>query len=123
MPDMTLGEIVLGLVAALGAGGSGIALARRKPAPGTPEDHEQRLAEIERRNHNLETRMSHTENVVAQALGRMTESNDRLWKAVEKLDETLDGMRASLVRVDVEATVERELRKRDRRDTDPEKPR
>lgn len=118
MPDLSLTETILGVLAALGTGSTAVAVAKR-PAPGTPNDHERRLRklergdeECERRLESLEERMQEVETMLSNALGKFTESNERLWKAIDRLTDSTDDLRSVVARIDVEATVERELRKR-----------
>lgn len=131
MPEVALTEAVLGALALLGVGG-GVGATIRKPRPGTPEDHELRLVKVEaadkdcdERLDKLEARMSTIEASVAGALGRLTESVTQQGKAVEKLAESVDGLRACVNELDVEARVEREVkarleaRRRPKTDTDP----
>ncbi len=126
MPDVSLLETILALSTALGAGGT-VGATIRRPKPGTPEDHEQRLVKLEtgdpdctERLNKLEARVNTMETTVAGAIGQLTESVNRQWKAVEKLTESVDGLKASVIELDVEARVERELRKQ-RAPTKPDK--
>lgn len=118
MPDLSLAETLLAITTALGAGGT-VGATLRKPRPGTPEDHEQRIVKLEATDREcndrigkLETRMTSTETAIAGAIGKLTESVERQWQAVEKLTESVDGLKETVIKLDVEARVERELRKR-----------
>ena len=128
VPDLTLTETVLAAITAAVTGGAGAMLARR-PRPGSPEDHEQRMVELERRDRDcmarlssLEARMSAQETATAAALARLTESNDRIWKAIDHMRDSIDGLRDAVVRVDVETTTDREERRRSRPGTEPREP-
>ncbi len=140
MPDLSLTEVILGAIAALGAGGSATAIVKRKPDPGTPEDHERRLLEMEHKLRDvdgialrvgaidgiagkvttLEGRMTTVETTIAIAIGGLRESHERIWKALDGVNETLDDIRRRVVALDVENSVERELRRRERHDTPQE---
>ena len=121
MPDLSLTELLLGIVAATGVGGTGVAIARkRQPIPGTLDDHDLRIATLERADNVravidritvLERKMAEHESLLAQAIGKLTESSDRVWRAVESAGEKLDELSNAVVRLDVETTLERELRR------------
>jgi uncharacterized coiled-coil protein SlyX len=93
--------------------------------PETPEGHARRLAEAEReiatlkteraedevRMTKLEGRMQTTETTLAGAIGKLTESTDRQWKAIDRLTDTVDNLRGAVVEMDVETKIERALRR------------
>ena len=117
MPDLSLIETILALTTALGAGGTAVGMAKR-PRPGTPEDHEQRIQKNDERITKLEHRMSTTEKDVAGITGALSP----LTVSVNRLVESIDGLEAKITELDVEARVERELKRRRLRsksDTDP----
>ncbi len=126
MPDLSIAEaIVLAITTVAGSAGAGVAVSRRRPTPGTPEDHERRLEVLEiesraavARVEKLENRMTTTERTLGEALARHAESTDRLWRCIEKLDDSVDKLHATVIRLDVETGIEREERRR-RRDTNP----
>jgi len=107
MPDLALSELILGAAAALGMGGTAGATLRKQR---TPEDHEQRIVK-------LEERMATTEKEVAGIGGALAP----LTVSVNRLTESIDGLQAKITELDVEARVERELRRRrPKTDTDPD---
>jgi uncharacterized coiled-coil protein SlyX len=131
MPDLSLSEAILGALAILG-GGTAAGATIRRPRPGTPEDHELRLQKLEasdkdcdERVTRVETRMSNIETSIAGAIGQLNESVKRQWQAVEKLTESVDGLKECVIELDVEARIERgvreERRRRSKSDTDPTK--
>jgi uncharacterized coiled-coil protein SlyX len=83
--------------------------------PETPEGHARRLAEAEREIATLKTelegRMQTTETTLAGAIGKLTESTDRQWKAIDRLTDTVDNLRGAVVEMDVETKIERALRR------------
>ena len=122
MPDLSLTETILGVLAALGVGGTAVGAARgRRPQPGTPEDHEHRLVELERvardagqfggRLTTLEHRMNTHETQTAAELAKLNESGERAWNALEKIAEKIDDMHKAVVRLDVVTEVERDQRR------------
>lgn len=132
-----MSDIDHGIAATIGGAIVGGALAVKRMFtrdPETPEGHAQRLADAERaiaalkadraedaaRLTKLEARMQTTENTLAGAMGRLTESQERTWKALDRLTESVDDLKGIVARVDVEATIERELRKHGRARTNRE---
>lgn len=127
MPDMSVTEAILGALALIGAGGTA-GVSMRRPRPGTPEDHEQRLHKLEggdkdcdERLNKLEARVNTMETTVAGAIGRLTESVNRQWQALERLSESVDDLKSCVVALDVEARVERALRQQRRATTNDDK--
>ena len=126
MPDVSLTEALIAAVLTLGGVGGAVAAARRKPLPGTPEDHEQRIGKLEANDRgcnehlaNLEARMSAIEKEVAGIVGALAP----LTVSMNRLTDSIDGLEAKLTELDIEARVERELKRRHRSksDTDPDK--
>lgn len=133
-----MSDIDHGIAGAVGAALAGGALAikdaivrkKRESDPATPEGHVKRISDLERdvaalkaeraedagRMTKLEARMQSTETMLAGAIGKLTESTDRQWKAIERLTESVDDLKGAVTRVDVEATIERELRKHARKE-------
>lgn len=118
-------ELVTAVIAALFGGGATSLGVSRLTRRGSPEDHEQRIARLETRDaecsdrhEKTEARMLTTENALATALGRLSESTDRQWKALDRLTDSVDELKGVVARLDVEATVEREMRKHARKEND-----
>lgn len=131
--DWTALLTVLGAIA--GGGGTAGVIAARRPRPGTPEDQERRLDELERaheqheehlsaqdeRLDRLEGRMQNTETALAGAIGRLTEAFEGQRRSTDRLADSVDELRGLVAKLDVEATIEREMRKHRRAATKPEK--
>lgn len=109
MPD--LASILGAIGAALLGGGTGAAVARRKPPPGTLDDHEERLDDHEQRMAHMETRLATMEMSVINAIERMRETGERIWKAIEALTGKVDRIQETMIALDVETRVEREIRR------------
>jgi hypothetical protein len=129
-----MSDVDHGIAATVGGAIVGAAMVVRRMFtrdPETPEGFARRLADAEREIASLKTgradddarllkmeaRMQSTETMLAGAFGKLTESTDRQWKAIEKLTESVDDLRGAVTRVDVEATIERELRKHARKES------
>jgi hypothetical protein len=111
MPELSLVETILGALAALGTGGTATVLVRR-PARGTPADHEERLMQMENRMSRIEQDLTDVFARHEAATSRFTDSTERLWRCAEKMEASIDKMRDTMMGLAVDAAKARALRMR-----------
>lgn len=116
MPDLSLTELVLGGLTALFGGGAGASVAHRRV---TVTDVERRAIKLEKRLAQMEDRMLAIERTLA-SLSRVSETTDRTWRAIEAVVEKLDKLSADVVKLHVETTIDREIRKQLKQEEDTE---
>lgn len=96
MPATTVTELVMGALAALGigAGGTGVAIARRKP--GSVDDYESRISAVERRVEMIEAALAQAIHDSAESTRELAKSSAQLTTVTLGLQRSIDAVAADL---------------------------
>lgn len=116
MPDMSPTEMILGALAALFGGGTGATVIKSRTI--VTAEVEKRFARFEKRLATTEERMQSVQSAIA-SIAHLRDTTDRTWRAIEAIAEKIERLSQDVVRLHVETTIDRELRKKHEEDMNP----